>query len=141
MDSRGGITGGLTIADALHDYEGRGYEGQFIVREGGKLQCCACNRANPADRVQLDSLRRIEGVSDPADMNAIAALRCPSCGTRGTATLTYGPNAPRADGDALRLMESQRPSHQLNIKEDPSLVYDSGWIDRERVQAPPERPR
>lgn len=130
MDSRGGITGGLTIADALREYEARGYEGQFLLGAGGTLECCYCHKQATADQFRLDSLRRIEGVSDPADMNAVAALQCPACGMRGTATLVYGANAPSEDGDALRLLEDQRPSHQIHVKEDDSLVYDSGWIDR-----------
>lgn len=130
MESRGGITGGLTITDALREYESRGYGGQFMVGRGGTLECCECHAKASADHFTLDSLLRIEGVSDPADMNAVAALRCHACGVRGIATFVYGAQAPSEDGEALRLLEDQRPTHQMHIKEDHSLVYDSGWIER-----------
>jgi hypothetical protein len=47
-------------------------------------------------------LRRIEGASDPADMIAIAAVKCPNCGTKGTAVLGFGPEADEDDAEVLR---------------------------------------
>lgn len=108
MESRGGETGGLTILEVLRDFETRGYEGQFATREGGAIKCFTCGARNEPDHVKMDSLRRVEGVSDPADMVLIGALRCPACGVRGTATFKYGPGAPPGDGEAMRLIEDVR---------------------------------
>lgn len=112
MESRGGVTGGLTILEVLHEYEDRGYTGQFAAREGGAVKCFSCQARNEPDEVRLDSLRRVEGVSDPADMCLIGALRCPSCGAKGTATFKYGPGAPPGDADAVRLIEDVRQCMQ-----------------------------
>lgn len=110
MRSLGGETGGLTILEALREYEGRGYGAQFAARPGGEVKCFTCGWRNKAVQVRLDSLRRIEGVSDPADMAVVAALECPHCGARGTAVMKYGPDAPPEDGEALRLLETLRKS-------------------------------
>lgn len=108
MESRGGETGGLTILEVLRDYEERGYRGQFAAREGGVMKCFSCGARNEPTQVRMDSLRRVEGASDPADMALIGALRCPHCGAKGTATFKYGPDATPADADAMRLIEDVR---------------------------------
>lgn len=108
MESRGGVTGGLTILEALREYEDRGYTAQFAPREGGAIKCFSCGGRQEPEQVKMDSLRRIEGVSDPADMALVGALRCPSCGAKGTTTFKYGPDAPAADAEAMRLIEDVR---------------------------------
>jgi hypothetical protein len=112
MKSRGGETGGLTLRDAILYYESRGYKGQFGAREGGKVVCFTCQTRNDPKRVQLDSLRRVEGSSDPDDMAVVAALRCPACGAWGTGTFMIGPMASPEDNDALRLMDDVRRGMQ-----------------------------
>jgi hypothetical protein len=89
------------LREVVNVYEQRGYAGQFRVLEGGRLQCLACRHETGAGAVAMDDLHRLEGVSDPADMLAVAALRCPECGTRGTVVLNYGPEATLDDADVL----------------------------------------
>jgi hypothetical protein len=82
-----------------------GYDAQFLVGDDGELCCTACeHRAEPED-VQLDELRRLEGASDPADMAAVLAARCPSCDARGTAVVRYGPEAEAGHATLLRHLE------------------------------------
>jgi hypothetical protein len=82
-----------------------GYDAQFSVTDDGDLCCRSCDRcATPAD-VQLDELRRLEGASDPADMVAVLAVRCPSCEARGTAVVRYGPEAEVGHSILLRHLE------------------------------------
>ncbi|HUR68052.1 MAG TPA: hypothetical protein VM370_02315 [Candidatus Thermoplasmatota archaeon] len=130
VHSRGGVSGGLTIADALREFESRGYVGQFAIAAGGFVHCVRCGADHrPAD-VRLESGRRVEGVSDPADMVFIGALRCPNCGQTGTAIMSYGPNAPPEDATVLRALDDHRRSNWLSHGEDSdrSLVSDSGWL-------------
>ncbi len=115
MQSRGGVTGGYTILDALRVYEERGYTGQFAPREGGAMECFTCHRVSPPAEVHLDSLRRIEGASDPADMSLVAALKCPRCGAHGTATFKYGPGASPEEGEALKLIADVRSCMSTGI--------------------------
>jgi hypothetical protein len=99
---------GCTIAEALARLEADGYRGQFAARPGGTVFCVSCRHELPADEVPVDRLYRTEGVSDPDDETAIAALTCPRCGARGTAVLTYGPEAPPDDAEVLRLFIDAR---------------------------------
>ena len=126
VTSRGGISGGLSIADALREFEARGYVGQFAIVEGGEVKCNACGHAHQPADVSLDAMRRVEGVSDPADMLFIGALQCPHCGARGTAIVNYGTLAQPDDAAALRGFEDQlpRPAHE----HDDALVSDTGWL-------------
>jgi hypothetical protein len=97
---------GLTLFESLARLEQAGYTGQFIARDGGVLECTTCRtRTHASEVVSECRLIRIEGVSDPADMMAVAALRCPSCGTRGTVVLSYGPEASAEDADILHCLD------------------------------------
>lgn len=131
MHSRGGVTGGLTISEVLSEYEARGFTSQFAARPGGMVECVQCGHHVVPDDVVLRSMRRIEGVSDPADMALVGALECPNCHAQGTATIAFGPHAPREDAELLRRIEDIRPSAFQNARfHDESLVRDTGWIDR-----------
>jgi hypothetical protein len=102
------VTDGRTIAEAMQWLEAEGYTGQLAAREGAMVLCFTCRQESPAAEVQLHRLLRTEGASDAADETAIAALTCPRCGARGTAVLTYGPEAPPDDAEVLRLLEDSR---------------------------------
>ena len=97
---------GLTLTEAMRNLEAEGFTGQFIARDGGMLECTACRtRTHAKDMAGEHRLVRLEGASDPADMIAVAALRCPSCDTRGTMVLSYGPEASLEDADILRCLD------------------------------------
>jgi len=130
MKSRGGETGGLTLRDAISYYESRGYRGQFGARDEGKVICFACQSRMDAALIRLDSLRRVEGASDPADMALVAALRCPNCGSWGTGTFTFGPMASPEDNEAIRKMEDIR--HCLQA------MGPDGLCDLREVGGPPQ---
>jgi len=90
-----------TLRGVLDEFEKSGSRGQFGAREGGVIRCFTCrNDFTPAE-APVQSLRRLEGASDPADMMAVLPLTCPRCGTKGTLVLTYGPEAPQEDSDVL----------------------------------------
>lgn len=131
VTSRGGVSGGLSIADALREFESRGYVSQFVIRPGGLVECENCGTQHRPERVTMEAMRRIEGVSDPADMVFVGALRCPRCGATGTATIKYGPLAREEDAKVLRGLEDQRTAiqHAHEGGDDPSLVRDTGWLN------------
>lgn len=128
--SRGGISGGLTISDALREFESRGYVGQFLIQENGSIECRNCGERSLPRNVPLEAMRRIEGASDPADMVFVGALRCPSCNTTGTAIVKYGPHAEAHDAVVLRELDDHRLAAALSREgdSDGSLVHDSGWL-------------
>ena len=90
-----------TLTAVLAAYQDDGYREQLMVDDDGGLTCARCgNRAEPED-IELHSLRRLEGASDPDDMVAVLAVACPSCGAKGTLVLPFGPQASEAEAEVL----------------------------------------
>ncbi len=105
----GNASGELTLAVIIDGFESSGYRGQLASRQDGRLLCLSCRQESDAGEMGLEAMRRTEGASDPADMLAVAALRCPRCGSRGTAVLGYGPAATTEDAEVLRRLCDRRP--------------------------------
>jgi hypothetical protein len=82
-----------------------GFTCSMTALAGGTVRCGECGQASPAGDFALEALRRTEGASDPGDMSAIAAITCPSCGTKGTVVLRFGPEAGEADEDVLAALD------------------------------------
>jgi hypothetical protein len=97
-----------TILEVLKDLETKGFTGQFMPRDGAQVECVACHERHPADETVLRTLERLEGASDPDDMLAVVGLECPHCGAKGTAVLSYGPEASEIDIEVLRSFEDAR---------------------------------
>ena len=91
-----------TLVGVLHRYEQKGFTGQFSARAGGQLLCLTCKHRVDAREVRLLALHRLEGLSDPDDMSAVAALECPTCGARGTLAMVYGSRASPEEAKVLR---------------------------------------
>ncbi len=91
----------LTLGEVVASFELEGYRGQMASRAAGQVLCVSCHMESDAAEMQVDDLRRVEGVSDPADMVAIAALVCPVCDTQGTLVLSYGPEGSPDDAEVL----------------------------------------
>jgi len=90
-----------SLADVVGLMEADGYTGQMAARPGGRLICFTCHNESDVSEFDVESLRRTEGASDPADMLAIVALTCPRCGARATVVLGYGPEAGEDDAEVL----------------------------------------
>ena len=107
-----------TLLEVLARYETAGFIGQFGAGDGGAVHCYACGTDHPARGVELVSLRRLEGASDPDDMLAVVALRCPRCGIRGTVVLGYGPDSAPEDGELLLQLEDLRGAENPAVPPD-----------------------
>ena len=97
-----------TILEVLDKMEAQGFTGQFMPRDGAQIECVSCHQLMPADATVLRTLERLEGASDPDDMVAVVGLECPHCGAKGTAVLSFGPEAPLLDVEVLRSFEDAR---------------------------------
>jgi hypothetical protein len=97
-----------TLSSVLSAYASAGYDEQFTVEEDGSLQCCHCEQTARGDQVELHSLRRLEGASDPDDMAAVLAVTCPRCGTNGTAVVMFGPQASAGEAELLAQVQDRR---------------------------------
>jgi hypothetical protein len=93
------------LIQVLDRLEADGYHAQFVPREGGLVRCTFGGHVFSASSGEPVSSRRLEGVSDPADMVLVVALRCPVCGVPGTLVLHYGPEASPEEADVLLALE------------------------------------
>lgn len=98
-----------TLQDIVGEFERDGSTGQFGARPGGVIICFACRAEFPPAEADVRALRRLEGASDPDDMLAVAALRCPRCATAGTLVLAYGPEAALEDSEVLAALNPSEP--------------------------------
>ena len=90
-----------TLGEIMAAFEAEGYRGQMAARPDGHVLCVSCHTESEASEMEVVALRRTEGVSDPADMLAVAALVCPVCNTQGTLVVGYGPEAGPDDHEVL----------------------------------------
>ena len=98
---RGAPSDNTTVVAELERLRGDGYGEDFYIEPGPAVRCRSCGTTIPAADLELDALRRLEGASDPADMVAILALTCSSCGAKGTALVHYGPGATEEEDELL----------------------------------------
>jgi hypothetical protein len=97
-----------TLTDVLEGYAQGGFTSSFVVTDDSELECLECGTVSSPGEVSMSSLRRLEGASDPADMVAVVALTCPSCDSKGTVVLGYGPMATVQDSDVLKSLRDDR---------------------------------
>lgn len=97
-----------TLTDVVARYEKEGFKGQFAARAGAKVFCNTCRQESNAGKVSLLALHRLEGVSDPGEEMAVAALECPLCHAKGTLALTFGPGSTPEDGMVLAQLPDDR---------------------------------
>jgi hypothetical protein len=93
------------LVEIISAIEQDGFACSMTPLAGGTIRCGECGQSPPAGDFALAALRRTEGASDPGDMSAIAAITCPSCGTKGTVVVRFGPEAGEADEDVLAALD------------------------------------
>jgi hypothetical protein len=109
-----------TLTDVLEGYAEAGFTSSFAAQEGGVVRCDSCGSELDPSRIHMQSLRRLEGASDPDDMLAVVALECGLCGASGTMVLGYGPASSDSDGDVLRALQDRRDDGDLPAHAPPS---------------------
>lgn len=112
-----GVPGDVSLVDVLDRLADAGYDTDFFVQDDGHVCCGRCRTCQPPASLALDGVRRLEGASDPADMAAVLALRCESCGSRGTAVVRFGPEAGEGEAILLTGLDDQRPAG-IDVAED-----------------------
>jgi len=90
-----------SLSTVLGALEAEGWAGQLVAEEGGTVRCVTCGEHFRPSAAEAGPQRRLEGVSDPADMLIVAGLRCPHCETRGVLVASFGPEAGAADADVV----------------------------------------
>jgi hypothetical protein len=101
-----------TLLEVLADLEAEGFTHDVRVTEDGELCCRDCGHCVPAEQMELLTLRRVEGASDPGDEAAVLGLRCGGCGELGVAIVRYGPEAGPGDVIVLQHVDDRRQGHR-----------------------------
>ncbi len=109
-----------TLTEVLAGYADSGFAAEFSPLENATVTCTSCSSSIAAGRFTIDSLRRLEGASDPDDMVAVVATACPSCGAQGVLVLGYGPMAAAEHGDILSAMHDARGQDALEPDSSPA---------------------
>ena len=97
-----------TLIEVLHGYEEAGWTTIFGVLDDGSVRCGACDTVTAPSELEVHSLRRMEGASDPADMLAVLAIRCRACGGGGVVVVNFGPEMTEGQVRLLRCAEDRR---------------------------------
>jgi hypothetical protein len=103
-----GESSGQTLIDVLADLREEGFTHDVRVTEDGQLCCRDCGHCVAAEDMELLTLRRVEGASDPGDEAAVLGLRCGGCGELGVAIVRYGPEAGPGDVIVLQHVDDRR---------------------------------
>lgn len=104
---------GTTLTEVLEAYAAAEFTGSFSAADGAALECHECGSVSKASTVEMTSLRRLEGASDPDDMFSVVAVTCPTCSSKGTLILGFGPSAPPEDADVLVALQDLRNQGDL----------------------------
>lgn len=90
-----------TVAAVLTGFAEEGFTAELWSKPGGQILCGTCRTTSPAASFRVGLERRMEGASDPADMQLVVGATCPACGAKGVLSLHYGPTAGEDDADVL----------------------------------------
>lgn len=82
-----------TVIDAIAALRAAGYIADFGVTADGRLRCGVCGATHAPSEAVVESVTRIEGISDPDDEAMVFGLACHHCGTRGVLVTAFGPSA------------------------------------------------
>ncbi len=90
-----------SVLAVLAVFAADGWTSNHSSEPNGEIRCGDCDNVRPAGQWAVRARHRVEGSSDPADMQALYGLVCPVCGERGALLLSYGPSASDQDQQVL----------------------------------------
>ncbi len=102
-----------TLMEILADYGSAGFSADAFATEEGTVICGVCGATTAAPNLEVHSIRRLEGESDPADMTGVLAVICPSCDARSTIVLRFGPEASPGEQRLWQESADRRDSEEL----------------------------
>ncbi len=106
MELSGAPSDNTTMAAVLAEFGGRGFTTELWAKPGGRVRCGGCATTSPAADFAVGPQQRLEGASDPDDLQLVVGATCPACGARGVMSLHYGPTASEEDADVLAALPS-----------------------------------
>jgi hypothetical protein len=82
-----------SLTDVLSSYSQAGFNSDAFAQADGMILCGSCQSSLAPGHIDVHSIRRLEGTSDPADNVGVVAIICPVCQAKATMVLKYGPEA------------------------------------------------
>jgi hypothetical protein len=92
--------------DVLHLFQAEGWAANHLVMPGADIRCGRCGAVVPAATLTAEVRHRVEGASDPADMQEVVGLRCAAYGAAGAVVVSYGPQSSEDDQDFLLAIDT-----------------------------------
>ncbi len=102
-----------TLIEVLAAYASGGFDADAFVAPDGRLLCGSCQSLLAPDHIEVHSIRRLEGQSDPSDNMGVIAVICPVCGAHATAVLKFGPEASPEENEIWQRTIDARSSDIL----------------------------
>lgn len=111
------LAGPATLADVIDVAKRSGFGADFSTTPDARVRCGECgHESEPAD-VERAWMHRLEGTSDPDDLMAVSALRCPSCGARGLLVMPFGPSANDVEGQVSRRLPDPQNADMAPLRD------------------------
>jgi hypothetical protein len=117
-DEAGAPTDGTTLVAVLQGYADAGWSTDMSITAEGRVRCATCGTESAGTEIAYQSVRRLEGASDPGDEMAVYAVTCPHCGAAGTLVIHFAADASPEEVDLLQQLVDDRGG--------PSLLPPSG---------------
>jgi hypothetical protein len=102
-----------SLVEVLDAYAQAGFSADAYAAEGGMILCGSCQSRMSPDHIDVHSIRRLEGASDPSDNMAVLAIICPVCRAHSTMVLKFGPEATPDEVTIWRQTNDRRASEVL----------------------------
>ncbi|WP_040496610.1 HNH endonuclease signature motif containing protein [Ilumatobacter nonamiensis] len=115
-----------TVVDVLARFTDDGWTSNHVARPGAVMKCGNCGKETPTTELDVDALHRVEGDSDPDDMQIVLGIVCPRCDTRGAVVVAYGPSAPETDAEFLVDLDLDGRDDPVAVDPDPSESAEPG---------------
>ena len=64
-------TDNTTLVEVIEGYRKSGFDSDFSTLEGAQIRCDSCGEETNAAKFVIESLRRLEGASDPDESHLI----------------------------------------------------------------------
>ena len=90
-----------SVLEVLRQFAADGWTTNFVAEPGAAFRCTSCGSVSPAADGVIGARHRVEGASDPSDMQLVIGMTCPVCKASGVMVLGYGPVSSELDKDIV----------------------------------------
>jgi hypothetical protein len=93
--------GDTSVVGVLARFTSQGWSANHVALDRGRVKCGICGAVVDAADMRVEARHRVEGASDPSDMQVVYGLACPACSGRGALVASYGPMSSEQSADIV----------------------------------------